>query len=196
MTMATNASHLPADRSRRLALGLLALVIVAVIAAIAIPTWLLHRHYDTALHDYGDRLERYRRIASTRPEVARQLEAMRARDSRRFFLRSGAVALAGAEVNEVVRGVIEQNGGRLISLQAPVPREEGRYRQVTVSVAFTANIQGLRRILNAIENNTPFLFVDNMMVRSQVQSNFRPGPGQEPEMYVTVDVSGYSQTGT
>lgn len=194
--MAATTPSLPADRSRRMALGLLALVVVAVIAAIAIPTWLLHRHYDNALHEYGDRLERYRRVASTRPEVARQLESMRARDSRRFFLRSGPVALAGAEVNEVIRGVIEQNGGRLISMQAPVPREEGRYRQVTVSVAFTANIQGLRRILSAVENNTPFLFVDNMMVRSQVQSNFRPAPGQEPEMYVTVDVSGYSQTGT
>jgi hypothetical protein len=174
-------------------LGLLVLAIAAAIALVAIPTWLLHRHYDVALQEYGDRLERFRRIASTRTEVARQLEMMRTKDSRRFFLRSGATAFSGAEATEIVRGVIEQNGGRLISMQAPVPRDEGRYRQITLSVAFTANIVSLRKIVNAIEGNTPFLFVDNMMVRSQVQSNFRPAPGAEPEMYVTLDVSGYSQ---
>lgn len=193
MTMATTPANVPASRSRRLALGLLLLVVVAAIAAVAVPTWLLHRHYDQALHEYGDKLERFRRIASTRPEVARQLEVMRTKDSRRFFLRSGAVAFSGAEAQEIVRGMIEQNGGRLISMQAPVPREEGRYRQITLNVAFTANIISLRKIVNAIEGNTPFLFVDNMMVRSQVQSNFRPSPGAEPEMYVTLDVSGYSQ---
>lgn len=181
-----------AIRNRRLAIGLLVAVVLAVLAAFAIPVWMLHRHYDTALEENRTRLERFRRIASTRPEVSRQIEAMRTKDSRKFFLRSGAAALSAAEAQEAVRAIVESNGGRLITMQAPSSREEGRYRQVTVNVQLIANIFALRKILNAIETNTPFLFVDNLMVRSQLQANFRPTPGTEPEMFVTLDVSGFA----
>lgn len=193
MTMAF--TNLDPKHSRRLAIGLLVAAIVAAIAAVAIPVWLRHRHYDVALAENLDKLDRLRRIASTRPEVTRQLEAMRAKDSRKFFLRSGAAAFSAAEAQEAIRAIVEANGGRLITMQAPSTREEGRYRQVTVNVQLTANIFALRKILASIESNTPFLFVDNLMIRSQVQANHKPGPGQEPDMFVTLDVSGYSLVG-
>jgi general secretion pathway protein M len=184
-----------ASQSRRLALILLALAVAGAIAVVAVPTWLLHRHYDRALDENYEKLDRYRRIAATRAEITRQLEAMRSRDSRRFFLRSGTTAVSGAEVSEAIRAIVEQNGGRLITMQAPSSRDDGRYRQITVSVQLQANIFSLRKILNAIETNTPFLFVDNLMVRSQVQGNFKPAPGGEPEMFVTLDVTGFAQIG-
>ena len=183
-------------QSRFLAVGLLVTAIVAVVAVIAIPFWLFNRHYDVALEDASGRLERFRRIATTRPEVARQLEAIRTKESRKFFLRSGSSAMSSAEAQEALRTIVESNGGRLITMQAPNVKDEGRYRQITVNVQLTANIFALRKILNAIDNNTPYIFVDNLMVRSQVPANFRPGPGAEPEMFVQFDVSGYSQTAT
>lgn len=180
------------EQSRRLAIALLFVAIAAAIAAIGVPAWLLHRRYDLALEDDFVKLERYRRIAGTRAEVARQLEAMRAKDPRKFFLRSGPVALSAAEAQEAVRNIVESNGGKLITMQAPVSREEGRYRMVTVNVQMTANIIALRKILDTIDASTPFLFVDNLMVRSQVPGSFRPQPGQEPEMFVQFDLYGYS----
>jgi len=148
------------------------------------------------LEDDLSKLERYRRIAATRPEVARQLEAMRAKDPRKFFLRSGAAALSAAEAQERVRTIVESNGGKLITMQAPVTREEGRYRMVSVNVQLTANIFALRKVLDEIDASTPFLFVDNLMVRSQVPGSFRPQPGQEPEMFVQFDLYGYSLIAT
>jgi general secretion pathway protein M len=182
-------------QSRNLAIGLLVGAVLLVVAAVAAPAWLASRHYDKALVDALDKLDRYRRIAATRPEIARDLEAMRAHDPRRFFLRSGAAALSAAEAQEALRSVIEAGGGRLITMQAPSSRDEGRYRQVTVNVQLTANVIALRKILSALETRTPYLFVDNLMVRSQVPSNFKPGPGAEPEMFVQFDVSGYALTG-
>jgi general secretion pathway protein M len=183
-------------QSRQLAVGLLVAVVLACVLAVAVPAWMLHRHYDLALEENFGKLERFRRIASTRPEVTRQLETMRGKETRKFFLRSGAAAFSAAEAQEALRAIVESNGGRLITMQAPSSREEGRYRQVTVNVQLTANIFALRKILSAIETNTPFLFVENLMVRSQVQANHRPGPGQEPEMFVTLDVSGYALVGS
>jgi general secretion pathway protein M len=183
-------------QSRQLAVILLLVALVAIIAAVAVPLWLLHRQYDVALADNAGRYDRYRRIAGTRPELAKQLDAMRAKDTRRFFLRSGAPALSAAEAQESIRALVEQSGARLITMQAPTSRDEGgRYRQVTVNVQLTANIFALRKILHAIENNTPYLFIDNLQVRTQVPPNHRPQPGAEPEMFVSFDVSGYALTG-
>jgi general secretion pathway protein M len=166
------------------------------VAAIAIPVWMLHRHYDVALAENFDKLERFRRIAATRPLVTRQLEAMSTRDPRKFFLRGGAPALSAAEAQESLRTLVESSGGRLITMGAPTSREEGRYRQVTVNVQLTANILALRKILSAVESNTPYLFVDNLTIRTQVPATFRPAPGAEPEMFVQFDVSGYAITGS
>lgn len=191
-----NLRSLSPDQSRKLALGILVAVILAVAATIAIPVWLVHRHYDTAIADITDKLDRYRRIATTRPEVVRSLEAVRAKESRKFFLRAGGAALSAAEVQEAFRTLVEANGGRLISMQVPAAKDEGRYRQVTVNAQLTANILALRRILHRIETGTPLLFIDNLRVQSQVPSTFKPGPGAEPEMFVTFDVYGYAATGT
>jgi general secretion pathway protein M len=180
------------ERSRRLAIALLFVAIAAAVALVGVPAWLLHRHYNAVLDEDLGKLERYRRIAGTRPGIARQLEVMRTKDPRKFFLRSGAVGLSAAEASEAVRTIVEANGGKLITMQAPVSREEGRYRMVSVNVQLTTNIFALRKILDAIDGNTPFLFVDNLMVRSQVPGSVRPQPGQEPEMFVQFDVYGYS----
>ena len=183
------------DRARRLAVGILAAVVILAIAIVAIPVWLRHRYYDTALSQSESQLERFERIASTRPAVTKQLEALRGKDTRRLFLRSGAPALSAAEAQEAVRSLIEQSGGRLITMQAPVSKEEGRYRLITANVQMQASIFALRKILAAIDSHVPVIFVDNLMVRSQVPATFKPQPGAEPEMFVQFDVSGYALTG-
>ena len=190
-----NLHALSPDQSRRLALGVLAGALLAIVAFVAVPVWLVHRHYDAAIADMIDKLDRYRRIATTRPEVVRSLEAVRAKEARKFFLRTGGAALSAAEVQEAIRTLVEANGGRLISTQVPSAKDEGHYRQVSVNVQLTANILALRKILHRIEGGTPLLFIDNLRVQSQVPSTFKPGPGAEPEMFVTFDVYGYAATG-
>lgn len=179
------------QQNRRLAIAVLVAGVLAIIAVVALPVWLLNRHYDNALSEGRGTLERYTRIASTRAEVSRQLEAMRAKEPRKYFLRGGAPSLSAAELQEAVRGVVEKAGGRLITMQPPTSKEEGRYRQVTVNVQLTANVFAMRNILSAIETNVPYLFVESLTVRSQVPHNFRPTAGAEPEMFVQLDVSGY-----
>jgi general secretion pathway protein M len=182
-------------RSRQLAVTLLAVAVLAVVALLALPTWYLYTRYDRELADRRDKVERFSRIAATRGEVARQLEAMRGKDTRKLFLRSGAAALSAAEAQEYVRGMVEQAGGRLITMQALPAKEEGRYRQVTAQVQVAANIQALRRILHTVESHVPMLFIENLTVKTQVPGNFKPAPGAEPEMFVTFDIHGYSLTG-
>ena len=102
------------------------------------PIVLLHRHYDVAIADLTDRLERYRRVAAQAPELRHALEVMKEKDGRRFYLKNTAPNLASAELADLVRGAIENNGGRITTSQNPGPRDEGSFRQLTVNVQFFA----------------------------------------------------------
>jgi general secretion pathway protein M len=178
-------------QSRRLAIGVLVAALVLAAAIILTPVWILNRHYNEALDDYLGKTDRYSRIAGTRGDIAKQLEAMRSKEPRKNFLRSGSASLAAAEAQEAIRAIVERSAGKLITMQPPTTKDEGRYRQVTVNVQLTANVIALRSILHAIETNVPYLFVDTLSVRSQVPGNFKPTPGGEPEMFVQMDVTGY-----
>jgi general secretion pathway protein M len=183
------------DRSRQLAAGLLAAAVIAVVAIPAMIGWYFYDRYDRAHAERAERLERYRRVAATRPDIARQLEAIRSKETRKFFLRPGAAALSAAEAQEVIRAIVESSGARLITTQALPSKDDGRYRQVSAQVQLAANIFALRNLLHRIETNVPYLFIDNLMVKTQVPGNFKPGPGAEPEMFVTFDMHGYSLVG-
>jgi hypothetical protein len=156
-----------------------------------VPLVLLHRHYDESIAGFADRLERYRRVAAQAPEYRKALDAMRERDGRRFFLKNTAPNLAGAELQEQVRAAIEGNGGRITTSQNQGPRDEGRFRQIVVSVQFFANTAALQKILLAIEAQPPYLAIDNISIRPlNAFRGFKPGPGQEPEVNVQLDVVG------
>ena len=185
-----------AQPGRRTAALLLVGVAIAVLALVVVPFYLLNRKYDAALADLSDRLDRYRRVIASRGAATQQLEAMRALEPRKGFLRSGAPALSAAEAQEALRTIIEANGGKLITMQAPIAKEDSRYRQLTVNVQLSGTIFALRKILHAIETNQPALFVESLQVRSQVPANFKPNPGAEPEVYMQMDVSGYSVAGS
>lgn len=183
---------LPPEKRRKAALGLLVAIIAAGIALIALPLWIAHRHYDEALEDIDRRLVRYERLAAARPALQQKLEAVRAIGSRKYFLKASAPSLSAAEIQERARQFVEGNGGRLISVQVAQPRDDGRFRQVTVTVQANANIAATRKILHSLESGEPYLFVDSFTIRAQVPPGFKPAPGFEPEMFIQLDVSGFA----
>ena len=191
--MNTAIAKLDPKRQRALALVLLLFAVTLGLALLLGPVLLLHRHYDTAIASLGDLLERYRRVAAQAPEYRRALEAVRGKDGRRFFLKNSAPNLAGAELQELVRAAIENNGGRITTSQNQGPRDEGRFRLIVVSVQFFATTPALQKILHAIEAQPPYMLVENMTLRPlNAFRGFRPTTGQEPEVNVLLDVVGFA----
>jgi general secretion pathway protein M len=180
-------------QQRALAVALLVIAIVLVLTALLLPLVLLHRHYDEAIEALADRLDRYRHVAAEAPEYRKALETLREKDARRFFLRNTAPNLAGAELQEIVRAAIEGNGGRITTSQNQGPRDEGRFRQILVSVQFFATTPALQKILYALEAQPPYLTIENMTLRPlNAFRGFRPAPGQEPEVNVQLDVGAFA----
>ena len=190
MTPPAFAARLTRPQQRTLAVALLAVAVALILAVALGPILLLHRHYDAAIGDLTDRLERDRRVAAQAPELRRALDLMKDKDGRRFYLKNTAPNLAGAELADLVRAAIENNGGRITTSQNPGPREEGRFKQLTVNVQFFATTPSLAKILQALDVQMPYLVVDNLTIRPlNAFRGFKPAAGQEPENNVQLDVS-------
>lgn len=183
------------DKRRKAALAFLAAAAALAAVIVALPLWLAHRHYNEALDDMDRRLTRYERLAAARPTLESKLEAVRAMDSRKYFLKASAASLSSAEMQERVRQFVEAAGGRIVSVQLGQPRDDGRFRQVSVTLQLNANTQALRKILLALESSEPYVFVDSLMVRAQVPPGYKPPPGFEPEMFIQLDISAYAIAG-
>jgi general secretion pathway protein M len=186
-------AKLPPSRQRALAVALFVVAIAVALSVLLLPVILLHKHYDDAIAELTDRLSRYRRVAAQAPEYRKALDAIREKDGRRFFLKNTAPNLAGAELQELVRAAIEGNAGRITTSQNQAPRDEGRFKQITVTVQFFASTPALQKILFALEARPPYLAVENMTLRPlNAFRGFKPLPGQEPEINVQLDVAGYA----
>ena len=176
--------------NRNAAIVLLIVAVLVVIAGLALPAWWLYDRYDASATQLARQLRSYTSLNQLRPTLMKSVEALKAKDIKKFFLKGATAALAGADLQEMARTVIESNNGKLLSSQLLAHKDENGYRQVNATIQMTANIQNLRQVLHAIEGREPYLFLDNLTVRAQVPSGFKPQPGFEPEMFVQFDVSG------
>jgi hypothetical protein len=180
-------------QQRAMALAILVALVVAVLAVLLLPVLMLHRHYDDAIADTTDRVERMRRVAAQAPELRSALDLMKARDGRRFFLKNMAPNLAGAELQEMVKAAVENNGGRITTSQNTSAREDGRFKQIGVNVQFFATTPALQKILAALESQQPYAIVDNITVRPlNAFRGFKPAAGAEPEVNVQLDVVAFA----
>jgi general secretion pathway protein M len=176
--------------SRILALALLALLVLIVIAAIAAPTWFLYQRYHTQESKMTRQFSSYTALNQMRPKMMQAVEVLKARDTKKYFLKGTTPGLAGADLQDVVKALIESNSGKVFSTQLLPHKDDNGYRQVSANIQMSANIQNLRQILHAIESREPYLNIDNISIRSQVPSGFKLQPGVEPDMFIQFDVSG------
>jgi general secretion pathway protein M len=191
--MATLALQLQPRQSRALAVVLLVLAVLLGLAIMLLPFALLHRHYDVAIEMLQDRLATYLRVAAQAPEYRKALDALRAVNGRRFFLTNTAPNLASAELQDMVRAAIENNGGRITTIQTAQPRDDGRFRQIGINVQLFATTPNLQKILYALETQVPYALVENITIRPlNAFRGFKPVAGNEPELSLLLDVTGFA----
>lgn len=180
---------------RALAVGLMLAVILLMFLLVAAPIWYFHRHYDQALAAYGDQISRKERIVAAREATERKLAILRARQIERNFLKGSNPNLAAAELQDIFRTAIEPSGAKLTTVFNLPHKEDGRYRQIGLSVNMTATGPALRKVLHQLETGRPQILVDSITVRQSVGTNFRPTPGNEPEMFVQMEIVAFSKAG-
>lgn len=181
----------------KLLAAMLALMTIALlVAAVALPTLWLHKRYDQLLENYGDRLQRYRRISALRPAIEEATKAAAKRESRKYYLKSTSPTLAAAELQGLVSRIIDGNQGKIMSSQILPAKGKGdttEPQKVAISVQLSAAIIPLQMILHALETHEPYLYIDQLTVRANQGRTYRPVPGIQPEHVIQVTVHAYAQ---
>ncbi len=189
--MSTLRQRLSPRGRRMFAIGILIAVILLPIAGIAALAWTGHRHYDDALFKMTRQLRSQSSANAARPQMLDTVELLKGKDIKKFFLKGGTPALAGAELQELVKSMAEQNSGRVLSVQSLPHKDADGYRQLSATVQMSVSVPNLRSILYALESREPYIFVDGLKVTSQAGFGFKPAPGApEVEHFVQMDVSG------
>ncbi|WP_296805030.1 type II secretion system protein GspM [Thiocapsa sp.] len=161
----------------------------------------------TRIVDSEDQLVRYRRLIQTLPELRAELERVRANESfKAFYFDAPTAALAGAELQRQVQDIVTAASGRLISTQIlPGPPEESPPR-VRVRTQIQGSTETLLDVLYDIEQARPFLFVDQVSVRSSARPQQpvsaprgrmirRPPVNPAGELTVRLDIFGFTLGG-
>ena len=151
---------------RWLAVGLLAALLLILIVAVFVPAvskWIELREEKDQL---AIKLRQYERILAGKDAVIKNMGSVKeAIQEQNYFNSQNTEALASAEVQEFIKKVIVDAGGRLSSTQALPVKSKDKFSLLTVSVRMTGNSEVLRSVLYRLETSTPLIIIDQLDIR-------------------------------
>ncbi len=112
-------------------------------------------------------LARYQATNAAAKTLDDALASVRAeRRAAGYFLEGQSVELAGAEIQERIKTVVEGGGGRLRSTQMLAATEEEDTRRLGLRVHMAGDIEVLQQVLHDLEGMTPYLFIHKLNVQA------------------------------
>ena len=159
-------ARLPMGRAgQALAVLLLLAVGVAVWAAVASPLVEWHAERADLLERRATLARRMAQVAADLPRLQEQVAAGQAAGPQSIVpLEGGSDAIAGAALQQKLQDMADKAGTSLSSIEALPPQQVGGYRQVGVRVAVNAPWSALIALLQAIEEGSPQMLVDDLQV--------------------------------
>lgn len=107
------------------------------------------------------------------------------------FLEGTNESIAAARLQERLKTSLDAVKGELKSTQILPLREEANFRRVTVRAQISVSIGALQRTFYDLESSSPFLFLDNIIVRARTTTSDREKEPSDPVLDVSFDLSGY-----
>ena len=185
-------------RDRRLAaLGLLLLALVAAYFLL-LHWWFVAplRAIDAQMADLRDTQARYAAAIAQKPELEKRVAALGAGQaaSSAFLPENDTNTAAAGLMQRVVDAVTAQTASRgcVVSQKTPIPDPPAArgepYRKVAARVSLSCAIEPLAAVLHALEQGTPYLFVDEFSIYRNPTAARQDG---DAPLEVQLTVSGY-----
>jgi general secretion pathway protein M len=161
-------------QQRQLALAILAGAIIAVLMITAGPAWVANASRQARLDDANERLQRYQQISARDRELLPQYEALLQKQrSAGNHLRSETSAVAGAELQRLVKTITSSNQAQILSTQLlPVSEEQG-FLRVALKVRLRGELPAILQSLYDIETDDVYMFVDHLALRDNTAGRSR-----------------------
>jgi len=182
--------------SRLLALALLAGLLAAGYLFAVVPVQAAFDRVEASIADLRYQLARYTQIAAARPPLEKQMAELEERKPLEGDLVAGTnAALAAATMQELLKAVVTENGGELVSAQALEAEPAGDLERVAMKIELKGDIEALHAILHRIESGKPVLFVDHLELRPLGSRNAEAklGATKPVALAASLHVAGYRQ---
>lgn len=173
--------RLDARLQRRLAAGLLVAAVVAVLGVTVLPVWSANASRQATLDELQERLQRYEHVAARDQSLLPEYEALRERQmAAGNYLKSGTVAVAGAELQRRMTDIAAANQVQILSTQILPPAGETGFVRIAIKVRLRGPLPALLQSLYDIETDEVFMFLDHISMtdrmagRSTNQTGMRP----------------------
>lgn len=178
--------------SRSLAVAILVAALAALWVLLVAPVTEKFEGYGRSISHSRELLVRHLQIAAQRARLERELEELRrAQSSTGRFLEGGGIELVAAEAQNKVKNLIDANGATLQSTQILPAQEKDNFRKLTIRVTMSADTEALQRIFHALETANPYLFLDNIDIRSRRRRARRGRSVSQGELQIRFDLYGY-----
>lgn len=185
---------------RALALTLLLASVALLWLVVLQPLWRQYVAYGESIEHSRDLLARYVGIAEGEPRLAELLAQLKAqRQATSGALHGESVELAGAEMQEQVKRIVEDGGGQLNSSQMLTVENSDRLQKLGLRVVMSGDIAAVQRALYALEASDPYFFVDRLNIQaSRVGTRLSRGARSRRlnyDLQVSFDVFSYLKMG-
>jgi general secretion pathway protein M len=137
-------------------------------------------------------LAKYQGLASMRGQIDAGLQKLQAeQDNEGRLLTGGSVQLVGAKLQNRMKELIETENGNLTSMQVLPAQEEKGFQRISMAVNLTAPMASLQKIFYAVENQSPYLFIENFQLMGDQRYGETAEQEQQGELQVHFEVFGF-----
>lgn len=148
------------------ALGLVVIAVLGALNLFILPVTDLHAAREGEIARARRQIAAYRQVLARAPALKTRIERIKADPGRRRGLLAAAnPVLAGAQLENMLKTIVQANGGTLRSTRMQPQAGDGPER-VQVTLDFTADAAALLTIIRKIETAVPWLTTDNVQIRT------------------------------
>ncbi|PVV10386.1 MAG: hypothetical protein B6D82_12515 [gamma proteobacterium symbiont of Ctena orbiculata] len=161
-------SSLTPRQSRALAGTILLLLVAALLILLIYPVWSMNKRYEGQIEDTQFQTQRYRRIAVQDDRYQLEFNKLKLNQKSDLrYLQSKTDSLANAELQRKIKQVVSAGRGEIISTQTVQVSQDEMLRGVAIRVRMKSTLENLTKILHQLETQKPYLFIDNITLRSR-----------------------------
>ena len=189
----TAPTFLRGRRGAFIALGALASLFLVLVA---LPLAAMFRSQAEDRADTLAQLEAYRAEEARRPALAARLAALQeGAKSVPGLLTGTSAALAQAQLQSEMKGLIDRNGGSLLSAQLLPPTKVKGFDSVAIQYDVTIPLSRFSELVYAVETHVPYYFVDSadLVMPPNWHQN---APNQDPSMEMRWTIHAYRWRGS
>jgi general secretion pathway protein M len=175
---------------RLLAVGILGVALATLFSISVWPILLANQHYEETISSLESRLRKLERAAAIGETLESKYETLkRLQNADAQELRSTSPAVAAAELQRLVKRVAEARNAEVLSAQNLTAQQEAGFDRISLKVRMRGELEGMVQAFYDLETGEPFVFLDNVSIRSS--RGRRVGGGVRQILDVDMEVIGY-----